>query len=172
MDEERRGKEGGKGRRSEERIREGGLSEEEEGEGGDEGVNENSRGREESCLEARMKEEEGKRKGWKAVFGNIVGLRNKDEEFWKELGGWDIVIMIETWVDEGGWEKIKRKFPRGCKWRMQAARKKEQERKSDEGYDYRGKGRAEFGEGRGDGGGMCNRRDNARREEVEDSGGV
>lgn len=56
--------------------------------------------------------------------GNVVGLRNEDEEFWKELGGWDIVIMVETWVDEGGWEKIKRKFPMGCKWRMQAARRR------------------------------------------------
>lgn len=66
--EERRGKEGRRGRRSEERIREGVVSEEEEGEGGDEGVNESSRGRrEESSLEAGMEEEEGKGKGWKTV---------------------------------------------------------------------------------------------------------
>lgn len=44
------------------------MSEEEEGEGGDEGVNESNRGRrEENSLEAGMKEE-GKGKGWKAVF--------------------------------------------------------------------------------------------------------
>lgn len=45
------------------------MSEEEEGEGGDEGVNESNRGRrEENSLEAGMKEEEEKGKGWKAVF--------------------------------------------------------------------------------------------------------
>lgn len=72
-------------------------------------------------LKEGKQEEEKKGKGWKAAFWNVAGLRNKDEEFWKELEGWDIMVMIETWVDEGRWEKIKGKLPRGYKWRMQTA---------------------------------------------------
>lgn len=43
---------------------------------------------------------------------------------------------METWIEEGTWEKIRRKLSRGYKWRMQATRRE------------RGRGRAK-GDGSG-----------------------
>lgn len=40
----------------------------------------------------------------------------KDEEFWKRLGKWEIMMMVETWVDSKGWEKVKGKLPKGYEW--------------------------------------------------------
>lgn len=68
------------------------------------------------------------------AFWNVAGLK-KEEEFWRGLEEWDVVVLMETWIEEGTWEKI-RKLSRGYKWRMQAARRE------------RGKGRAK-GDGSG-----------------------
>lgn len=77
--------------------------------------------------EGGIKEMEGKeREGWnkrgeigtlKIAFWNVAGLRNKDEDFWKGLIGWDVVVMMETWVEEKGWERVKGKLPRDFIWR-------------------------------------------------------
>lgn len=40
----------------------------------------------------RRKEEEG----WRVVFWNVVGLSNKDNEFWEGLKNWDVTVS-ETW---------------------------------------------------------------------------
>lgn len=40
-------------------------------------------------------------------YWNIAGLLNKCDEMWDYLEGFDIVGLIETWVDEEKWEKIK-----------------------------------------------------------------
>jgi len=39
------------------------------------------------------------------AFWNVAGLGNKDKEFWVGLKSWDIIILIETWVDEKGGRK-------------------------------------------------------------------
>jgi len=66
----------------------------------------------------------------KIGFWNVAGIENKDENFWRGIEEWDIVIFLETWVEEKGWEKVKGKLPKGYngkyKWR-----KKKQEGKSD-----------------------------------------
>lgn len=36
------------------------------------------------------------------AFWNMAGLRNKDEGFWRGLRDWDILILMETWLDEKG----------------------------------------------------------------------
>lgn len=30
-----------------------------------------------------------------------------------DLREWDVMVLIETWVDEKGWESIKERLPRG-----------------------------------------------------------
>lgn len=49
---------------------------------------------------------------------------NKDKEFWRKLNEWQVILLMETWVDEKGWEKVKEKLSRGFDWRMQAAIRK------------------------------------------------
>jgi len=59
--------------------------------------------------EGRIKVEEREREGkegkkfgdkWKIVFWNVAGLYNKDENFWKKLGDWEVVVLSETWIEE------------------------------------------------------------------------
>jgi len=72
---------------------------------------------------------EGKRKEavgelMRIGFWNVTGLRNKDEEFWKGLKRWDVIVMVETWIDRKGWKGIMGKLPRGYRWGMQWATRK------------------------------------------------
>lgn len=59
----------------------------------------------------------------KVAFWNIAGLLGRDEEFWKELERWDMVVMLETWVEEKCWERVRNRLPKGYMWRMQAAKR-------------------------------------------------
>lgn len=36
------------------------------------------------------------------VFWNVAGLKNKDNKFWKKIGKWDVIVLIETWIDKKG----------------------------------------------------------------------
>lgn len=56
-------------------------------------------------------------------FWNVAGLRKKDEKFWKGLGRWEVMVMVETWVDSKEWEKVKGKLPKGYKWGVQWAKR-------------------------------------------------
>lgn len=31
----------------------------------------------------------------------------------KNLGKWEVIIMVETWLDEKGWERIRKRLPKG-----------------------------------------------------------
>ncbi|XP_039311154.1 uncharacterized protein LOC120359015 [Solenopsis invicta] len=50
------------------------------------------------------------------VFWNIAGIWRQDEEFWKFIGRMDYICLIETWVEEKGWEKIRKKLPGTHRW--------------------------------------------------------
>lgn len=39
---------------------------------------------------------------WKIVFWNVVGLYNKNKRFWEDLKRWDVMVLLETWVEERG----------------------------------------------------------------------
>lgn len=67
--------------------------------------------------------EETGRDNWKVAFWNIAGLVNKDGEFWKRLKEWEVMVLIETWVEEKNWRKVREKLPRGYEWNMQRAEK-------------------------------------------------
>jgi len=32
----------------------------------------------------------------------VAGLGNKDKGFWRGLEEWDVMVLIETWVEEKG----------------------------------------------------------------------
>ncbi|EZA48017.1 hypothetical protein X777_14458 [Ooceraea biroi] len=50
---------------------------------------------------------------WRVSFWNVAGLHNKDEGFWRSLKEWDLMVLSETWVEGGGWQKLKGKLPKG-----------------------------------------------------------
>lgn len=41
----------------------------------------------------------------------MAGIRGKDEEFWKRSKKWDVIDLVETWLEVKDWEKMKRKIP-------------------------------------------------------------
>jgi len=69
----------------------------------------------------REKEEIGVRK---IAFWNVAGVGNKDREFWKGIAEWDVVVLLETWLEKKGWDKIKERLPREFKWKVQLAKRK------------------------------------------------
>jgi len=40
-------------------------------------------------------------------------VRNKDRQFWEGLKNWDVIILVETWMDKKEWRRVKEKLPRG-----------------------------------------------------------
>lgn len=62
--------------------------------------------------------------GWKIGFWNIAGLGNKDREFWQGLKNWEVIVLIETWVEEKGWRRWKERMPNGYKWGIQYAERR------------------------------------------------
>lgn len=59
----------------------------------------------------------------KIGFWNVAGLHNKDEDFWKYIEKQDYISMIEIWVEEGTWEKIKTRMPETFNWKCQYAKR-------------------------------------------------
>ena len=49
------------------------------------------------------------------AFWNVVGLVNKDQEFWRGMIEWEMA----TWVEKKNWSKIENRMPRGYKWPRQ-----------------------------------------------------
>jgi hypothetical protein len=59
----------------------------------------------------------------KVMFWNVAGLRSKDEEFWEFVKEYEVVGLIETWVEEKEWERWKGRMPEGWRWKCQGARR-------------------------------------------------
>lgn len=53
----------------------------------------------------------------------MAGLTRKDNDFWRKLKEWDVVVLIETWIEEKGWGKMKDRMPEGYIWGVQMAKK-------------------------------------------------
>jgi len=64
------------------------------------------------------------------AFWNVAGLRNKDKDFWKGLERWDVMVLIETWVEGKDWGRIRDRLPDGYDWRIQEARRKNKKGKA------------------------------------------
>lgn len=65
----------------------------------------------------RREQEKEEEKGAKICIWNIAGVLNKDKETWEYLCKFDIVGLIETWLERDKWEKIKNKLPRKFNWK-------------------------------------------------------
>ncbi|XP_063905575.1 golgin subfamily A member 6-like protein 2 [Zophobas morio] len=50
-------------------------------------------------------------KGVKVLFWNVQRLRKKEEEFWDYVGKFDVVGLVETWVQRENWEKLEETLP-------------------------------------------------------------
>jgi len=80
--------------------------------------------------------EEGRSGGWKVMFWNVAGLRNKDVEFWKGLKNWDVIVFSETWVEEKSWDKVRKFLPRGfAHWEIPMGDKRKEKGKSERRYN-------------------------------------
>jgi len=69
-------------------------------------------GREEKKEERRRRKERRERRGKKKAkerrgeelrvgFWNVVGVRGKDDEFWERIKEWDVMGLVETWIEKG-----------------------------------------------------------------------
>ncbi|KMQ82784.1 hypothetical protein RF55_21884 [Lasius niger] len=66
----------------------------------------------------------GEEEEWVVGFWNVAGVKNKEEGFWKEIRVWDVIVMVETWVDGKMWDKVKSRLPRGFRWEKQLAKRR------------------------------------------------
>jgi len=93
-------------------------------------------GRKTKKKERERDRREGERKGeggrkvdrgkevWKVGFWNVAGVKNMEERFWKEIKRWEVVVMVETWVDGKGWDRVKRMLPKDYRLERQLAKKR------------------------------------------------
>lgn len=40
-------------------------------------------------------------------------LWNKDREFWSGLRDWDVITLIQTWIEKKEWSRSKDRLPGG-----------------------------------------------------------
>lgn len=45
------------------------------------------------------KVQQGEGKWVRIVFWNVAGFWGKEEDFWRKLERWDVIVMMETWVE-------------------------------------------------------------------------
>lgn len=53
-----------------------------------------------------------------------AGLKNKDKDFWEDLREWEVIVLMESWMEEREWNKWRDRLPEGFRWMMQEARRK------------------------------------------------
>lgn len=87
-----------------------------------EGCDERTRGEGGKFIEGQKVKKRGRGSGvCKIAFWNVAKLENKNVDFSKGLKKWDVVLMMETWLEDKGWERIRRKLPKEFVWSMQPA---------------------------------------------------
>lgn len=64
-----------------------------------------------------------KKEGWGIIFWNVAGLKNKDKEFWRDIKEWEVIVFLETWVEEKDWKSIRGSLPAGYEWGAQWAKR-------------------------------------------------
>jgi hypothetical protein len=63
------------------------------------------------------------REGAKVLYWNVAGLSRKGEEFWEYIRNFEIVGLMETWVEERSWKKIEKTLQKDFKWKSQWAKR-------------------------------------------------
>jgi hypothetical protein len=64
------------------------------------------------------------------VFWNVAEIKNKENEFWKYLGEFDVVGLVETWVEGKRWERVERRMPSEFEWKCQYAERESKKRRT------------------------------------------
>ncbi|KYM96255.1 hypothetical protein ALC62_13071 [Cyphomyrmex costatus] len=57
------------------------------------------------------------------LFWNVAGIENKDRDFWNYIKGFDYISLCETWIDEKGWDKLKKRLSSTHVWDCSFAEK-------------------------------------------------
>ena len=60
----------------------------------------------------------------KIVGWNVAGVKNKKADFWEYIRGFDVIGLMETWIEKKEWEDLKAKLPEGWNWKCQEAERK------------------------------------------------
>lgn len=74
---------------------------------------EKERDRREGERKGEERRADKEKEGWRVGFWKVAGIKNKEENFWKEIKRWEVTVMVETWVDGKGWDRVKRMLPKG-----------------------------------------------------------
>ena len=61
---------------------------------------------------------------WKIGFWNVAGLERKDKDFMRTLEQWEVVVMIEMWLDTKGQKRVRRRLPKGYRWNLQNVKRR------------------------------------------------
>ncbi|CAD6216275.1 GSCOCG00011331001-RA-CDS, partial [Cotesia congregata] len=85
-------------------------------------------------MEVGKKGKGGKKTGEKGVgtstfrigFWNVAGIKNKEEDFWRGLRNWDVVVLTETWINNKNWVEIKDSWKKGENWDVEGWVEKEE----------------------------------------------
>jgi hypothetical protein len=67
------------------------------------------------------------------LYWNMAELIRKGEEFWKYIRKFEIVGLVETWVEERSWKKIDKTLPKDYKWKSQWAKREKKKGRATEG---------------------------------------
>ncbi|TGZ48452.1 Uncharacterized protein DBV15_12818 [Temnothorax longispinosus] len=59
----------------------------------------------------------------------MAGVKGKEKGFWERIKEWDVVGLVETWLEQEEWEKMKNRVPKEFNWRIQGAKKERVGRK-------------------------------------------
>lgn len=78
----------------------------------------------------RKREQEGI---WRVVSWNVAEVESKDKEFWQIIREWKVIVMIETWMEEKGWERMKKSLLKEYKWRAQMAKRRNKKKRIRQG---------------------------------------
>ena len=80
--------------------------------------------------EEGRKKKGGKRRGDEIRVWNEAGIKGKREDFWEKVKKWDVVRLVETWVEGKEWERMRKKLPVEYSWKIQEAKKEKKKRKA------------------------------------------
>lgn len=69
----------------------------------------------------KEKRDNFKERRMKVLFWNVAGINQKEESFWEYIRTFDVVGMMETWVEEKDWSRTEKRLPEGFRWKSQAA---------------------------------------------------
>lgn len=65
------------------------------------------------------------------VFWNVTVLGNKDRDFLRKSEKWDVICLLEIWIEEKGkWRKIEKKLSKGYSWEKQWTRRRNKKKRT------------------------------------------